>query len=209
MLNTQANSEQNEKAGAHSTGRSSAFNQMLWAGYTLAIAVSISPWFLAIRAPLWLDETGSYWPISAGFSQIWPRTFSSMSFIAYSYILWFWTKLFGNSEIALRALSVLAMLGAVYLLYLAARELFERDIAFIAAVIFCLHQIVVFASIDVRPYAFAALATNRRNQSPGVRAANLGECPTVTDAEGFLRGNTSLRTIIDIWTGSSKQRREN
>jgi hypothetical protein len=52
------------------------------------------------------------------------------------------------------------MLGAVYLLYLAARELFERDIAFIAAVIFCLHQIVVFASIDVRPYAFGALATN-------------------------------------------------
>ena len=52
------------------------------------------------------------------------------------------------------------MLGAVYLLYRAALELFDRDIAIIAAVLFCLHPITVFASIDVRPYAFAALAIN-------------------------------------------------
>jgi hypothetical protein len=52
------------------------------------------------------------------------------------------------------------MLGAAYLLYLAARELFDRDIAIIATVIFCLHPIVVFTSTAVRPYAFAALATN-------------------------------------------------
>jgi hypothetical protein len=52
------------------------------------------------------------------------------------------------------------MLGAVYLLYLAARELFERDVAFISVIVFCLHPIVAFESIDIRPYAFAALATN-------------------------------------------------
>jgi hypothetical protein len=52
------------------------------------------------------------------------------------------------------------MLGAVYLLYRAARELFDRDVALIAAIVFCLHPIIIFASIDIRPYAFAALAVN-------------------------------------------------
>ena len=52
------------------------------------------------------------------------------------------------------------MLAAVYLLYLVAHQLFERDIALIAAIVFCLHPIVMYESIDARPYAFAALATN-------------------------------------------------
>jgi hypothetical protein len=132
--------------------------RVFFALYSLALAASISIWFIAIRAPLWLDETGSYWQISGGFSKILSRQL--ISFPAYSYILWLSTKIIGSSEIALRVPSILAMLGAVYLLYLAARELFERDVAFIAVIVFCLHPIVIFESIDIRPYAFAALATN-------------------------------------------------
>ena len=117
---------------------------------------SLSLWFLAIRAPLWLDETSSYWQISAGFGQIMSRRGGLSP--AYSYILWLATKIAGTSEIALRIPSILAMLGAVYLLYRAARELFDRDVAIVTAVVFCMHPVVIFASIDVRPYAFAALA---------------------------------------------------
>lgn len=131
---------------------------MFYALYGLALAVSISIWFIAVRTPLWEDETGSYWQINAGFSGIWSR--QGICPPAYSYILWFFTKLIGTSEIALRIPSILAMLAAAYLLYLAALELFERPIAIIAAVIFCLNPFVIFASIDVRPYAFAVLAAN-------------------------------------------------
>jgi len=127
--------------------------------YFLLLAVSISVWFIAIRAPLWLDETGSYEGIKDGFAGILAQM-GSLSFHPYPFILWLSSKMIGTSEIALRVPSILAMLGAVYLLYLAACELFERDIAIIAAIIFCLHPIVVFASIDVRPYAFTVLATN-------------------------------------------------
>jgi mannosyltransferase len=126
--------------------------------YALALLASIAVWFLAIRAPLWLDETGSFQQISAGFSHIPSR--QGLSFPAYSYILWLCTKVLGTSEIALRVPEILAMLGAVYLLYLAAQQLFDRDVAIIAAIVFCLHPITVFTAIDVRPYAFAALATN-------------------------------------------------
>ena len=127
--------------------------------YPLALAVSISVWFIGIHDPLWLDETGSYWQISKGFSGILSRQ-GDLSFPAYSYILWFSTKIIGTSEIALRIPSILAMLGAVYLLYLAARELFERGAAFVAAIVFCSNFIVIFESIDIRPYAFAVLVTN-------------------------------------------------
>jgi hypothetical protein len=125
--------------------------------YVVCLAVSISIWFIAIRAPLWLDETVSIFLIKGGFAgimsrQVWPDA------PAYSCILWLWTKMTGRGEVTLRVLSVLVMLGAVYLLYRAALELFDRDVALIAAIIFCLHPIVIFASIDIRPYAFAVLA---------------------------------------------------
>jgi mannosyltransferase len=126
--------------------------------YALPLAASIAVWFIAIRAPLWQDETGSYWQISAGFSQIWPRQY--LSFPAYSYILWLATKVLGTSEIALRIPSVIAMLGAVYLLYRAAREILDREAALITLVVFCTNPIIVFAAVDIRPYAFAALIIN-------------------------------------------------
>lgn len=145
--------------GLHVSRSRFAWGRIVYVLYALALTVSISTWFTAIRAPLWLDETGSFWVIDRGFWQILPRQ-GTISFPAYYYILWAWTKLFGTSEIAMRFLSVVAMLGAVYLLYLAARELFERDVALIAAVVFCLHPVVIFAAVDIRPYAFAVLATN-------------------------------------------------
>lgn len=134
-------------------------DRVLYAVYGLVLAVSISVWFVAIRSPLWLDETVSYFLIKGGFREImsrqgWPTV------PAHSYILWLWTKFAGTSEIALRIPEILAMLGAVYLLYRAARELFGKDLALIAVILFCVHPIVIFAAIDVRPYAFGVLAIN-------------------------------------------------
>jgi 4-amino-4-deoxy-L-arabinose transferase-like glycosyltransferase len=125
----------------------------------LALAVCVCTWFVAVRAPLWLDETVSFFLIKGGFAgimsrQAWPDA------PAYSYLLWLWTKVLGTAEITLRISSILPMVGAVYVLYCSARRLFEWDLAIIATIIFCLHPIIVFASIDVRPYAFAALAIN-------------------------------------------------
>ena len=128
-----------------------------YAIYAVALGVSISTWFIALRAPLWLDETLSFFVIKGGFSEILPRQ-GWPGVPAYPYLLWLWVKMAGTGEIALRISSVLTMLGAVYLLYRSARELFEWDVAVIAAVVFCLHPVIVSESIDVRPYACAALA---------------------------------------------------
>ncbi len=128
--------------------------------YALATLVAISFWFLAVRAPLWLDETVSYWSISGGFRQIWARSVEINSFPAYFYILWLTNAIFGGKEIVLRIPSILAMLAASYAFYRCARELFARDIALVATVVFILDGRVGFAAIDIRPYAFALLITN-------------------------------------------------
>lgn len=140
--------------------RSGGGNAWVKAGYALALIASVGVWFIALPSPLWLDETGSYWEIKDGFLRLWTRDFASLSFPAYTSILWLATKALGTSEIALRIPSVLAMLGAAYLLYLIAREFFDREIAVVALVIFCVNPVVIFTAIDARPYAFAILATN-------------------------------------------------
>jgi len=133
---------------------------MLAVVYGAALLVSLSIWFLALRAPLWTDETLSYWQIAGGFKQIWSRSIQGNSFAAYAYILWLTKTLFGDKELVLRIPSILAMLAAVYVFYRCARELFAWDVSLIATLLFVLPRGIAFAAIDVRPYPFALLVTN-------------------------------------------------
>jgi Dolichyl-phosphate-mannose-protein mannosyltransferase len=128
--------------------------------YPVALLGSLSIWPVALRAPLWVDETLAYWQISGGFWKIWSRSAQMPSSFAFLYILWLAKSVLGSQEIALRIPSVLAMLAAAYCLFRAAQELFDREIAFIVCILFCLHADVVFAATDARPYAFALLMTN-------------------------------------------------
>src|SRR5271166_5442444 len=128
--------------------------------YPVALVASFSIWFLAIRAPLWLDETLAYWQVSGGFAKVWSRSALMPSSIGYLYTLWFAKSILGSSEIALKIPSTLAMLGAVYFLFRAARQLFDLEFAFLSCIFFALEYNVVFAATDARPYAFALLATN-------------------------------------------------
>jgi hypothetical protein len=78
-----------------SSARARIYHRVLYALYALSLAVSVSLWFVAIRAPLWLDETVSYFWINGGFPQLisrqgWPAV------PAYSFVLWLWTKVVGT-----------------------------------------------------------------------------------------------------------------
>jgi dolichyl-phosphate-mannose-protein mannosyltransferase len=128
--------------------------------YPVALLASLSIWFLAIRAPLWLDETLAYWQVSGGFGKVWSRSALMPSSIGYLYTLWFAKSILGSQEIALKIPSTLAMLGAVYFLFRIARELYDQETAYLASIFFALTYNVVFAATDARPYAFALLASN-------------------------------------------------
>jgi hypothetical protein len=128
--------------------------------YPVSLLASLSLWFLAIRAPLWLDETLAYWQVSGGFAKVWSRSALMPSSIGYLYTLWFAKSILGSHEIALKIPSTLAMLGAVYFLFRSACELFDQETAFLTSIFFALTYNVVFAATDARPYAFALLASN-------------------------------------------------
>jgi mannosyltransferase len=143
---------------AGGTGAKVFLERPLRAVSAMALLAAVSVWFLAIRSPLWQDETSSYWQISAGFWRIMARR-GQVSAV-YPYILWLATRIVGTSEVGLRIPSVLAMLTAVYVLYCAAKELFGLEVALVTVVIFSMHPLVVFSSIDARPYALGILAIN-------------------------------------------------
>lgn len=128
--------------------------------YPLALLASLSIWLLAIRAPLWLDETLSYWQVSGGLGKVWSRSAQMPSSIGYLYTLWLTKSIFGSSEIALKIPSTLATLGAVYFLFRLARELLDQETAYLACIFFALTPNIVFAATDARPYAFGLLAVN-------------------------------------------------
>ena len=128
--------------------------------YPVALLASLSIWLLALRAPLWLDETLTYWHVSGGVWEIWDRSQQMPSSIGYLYILWFTKSILGSHAIALKIPSILAMLSAAYFLFRIARELFDQEIAFLTCILFCVEPNVAFAATDALPYAFALLATN-------------------------------------------------
>lgn len=181
--------------------------------YGFALLAATALWFVAVRAPLSEDEAGTFRQIDAGFSQIWVR--QGISFPAYTWILWLSAKLLGTSEVALRVPSVLAMLAAAYLLGRIAREIFDRELALIATVLFCANPYVVFASIDVRPYAFAVLVVNaailtalRLRRSPSVwLAALFGLLAALVVWFHYLFGVILPALVIVFWVVRREQRR--
>src|SRR5579863_9425220 len=76
--------------------------------YPAALLASLSIWFLALRAPLWLDETLAYWQVSGGLAKVWTRSQLMPSSVGYLYILWFAKSILGSSEMALKIPSLLA-----------------------------------------------------------------------------------------------------
>ncbi|HLZ42772.1 MAG TPA: glycosyltransferase family 39 protein [Candidatus Sulfotelmatobacter sp.] len=148
-----------DRVVCNTAGRKRNYEALIVAVYGLAMLASFAVWLLAIRAPLWLDETGSYWTIAGGFRQIWARSLALNSFPAYYYVLWLTDLIFGSREIVLRIPSLVAMTASAYMVYRCAREWFARDVALIAVLLFMLDRRIVFEAIDVRPYAFALLVT--------------------------------------------------
>ncbi len=117
-----------------------------------------------ISRPIWYDEAfailfaekglgqmlfGTLAPTGAGSADIHP--------LGYYTLLWGWMKLFGESLIATRLLSIFAGLASVYLIYLISRELFDSKTAQTAMLISVFMPFQVHYAQEIRMYAFLAM----------------------------------------------------
>lgn len=76
--------------------------------------------------------------------------------IVYISTLYFWMKLWGNSNVALRSLSILFSGLAVLMTYFLALELFEdKNIGFWSAIVLSFHELAVQYSQEARAYSMA------------------------------------------------------
>jgi hypothetical protein len=120
----------------------------------LGLAIRLS----SIRTSLWLDEFSTLWAVEAGFGDVLRRVPTVMGQSPFYYVFaWASIHLFGESEVALRLPSLLAVAGASVAIGYAARELGGRAAAAWAAGLFWLSYTAIWDSLDARPYGLALL----------------------------------------------------
>lgn len=102
---------------------------------------------------LWYDEAYSVRMVRMSVSEIIRFTITDVHPPLYFLFLHFWTKLFGESETAVRMLSVLFSALTVFVFYQLALKLFNSRVAFFAALLLTLSPLHVFFAQETRMYS--------------------------------------------------------
>jgi 4-amino-4-deoxy-L-arabinose transferase-like glycosyltransferase len=108
---------------------------------------------------LWLDEALSAWTVSGGISDTWNRAtrFQTQSPLFYL-IEWGVVRVFGSSEVSLRAVSIVAALASLWVVAVLAWRLSGKLCVGVYAAGFLLGcDVFQIGSITARPYALATL----------------------------------------------------
>jgi 4-amino-4-deoxy-L-arabinose transferase-like glycosyltransferase len=102
---------------------------------------------------LWFDEVFSIRAARLSLSEIISLTSGDVHPPLYYLLLHFWMKLFGETEVAVRMLSVCFSVLAVFVVYQLALKLFNQRAAFFAALFTALSPLHVFYAQETRMYA--------------------------------------------------------
>ncbi len=119
----------------------------------VVLILAVSGWVPHLSNSLLLDETLTAWVVGDGFSDVLDRTLRYQPQPAYNFFMWFWTRLAGTSEIALRIPSLLAALAACVALARLGSELTgDRETGLLAAIVLATSWNLYRESIDARSY---------------------------------------------------------
>jgi len=152
-----------------------------WLGAAVAVAVAfgLGLYHLSSRS-LWGDEAFSVTLARKPAGEFWHVVATSQANMSLYYVLLRgWIKL-GDGEGAVRALSLLAGVLAVAVLYVAAERLFDRWVASLAALLLAVNAFFLRYAQEARSYALAMLLTAvatllflRLEERPGTRRLGL------------------------------------
>jgi hypothetical protein len=131
-----------------------------WIGVFLALGIIFRATGLTVQS-LWIDEVESViivdQPIPESLSVLFATMGNDASQPLYFVFLHFWTKLFGTSELALRSLSALSSIGAMFVFYYWARLLETPRVAVVATMLFAVSSFVIWYAQEARPYSLTLL----------------------------------------------------
>ncbi len=121
----------------------------------LLICSARSPW----SGGLWLDETLSAWTVSGGLIDVWDRAISFQTQSPLFYLIeWSVVSVFGSSEVSLRAVSIIAALGSLWVVAILAWRLSgQRTVGMYASGFLLGCDVFQIGSITARPYALATV----------------------------------------------------
>ena len=113
--------------------------------------------------PIWYDEAFALLFSSKGPAEMLYGTLTATSGgasdihpLGYYTLLWLWMKVFGQSLVATRGLSILAGMATIVFAYRLAAELFDEKTAQTAAILIGLSPFHIHYSQEIRMYAFLA-----------------------------------------------------
>ena len=123
--------------------------------FVLLIILAAGLRLLYINTSFWYDEACSWFTASKAFPMGIIDNLLHLDLQhtpLYFFILHFWMKIFGDSEVAIRSLSVIFAIGTVPLVYTAAKKLTSVKNAIIAVLLAAVSPILVFFSTEARMY---------------------------------------------------------
>lgn len=108
---------------------------------------------------IWFDEAFSYLVAKQDISSLLLAIVADNHPPFYFLVLHFWMLMFGSNETTLRLLSLLIGIGAIYVCFLLAKNLFNKKIAVYSATFFALSPLMIYYSIEVRMHILFVLLT--------------------------------------------------
>jgi uncharacterized membrane protein len=112
---------------------------------------------ISLNQSLWLDEATSALVAKMSLNNIFTKFLPGDFHPPFYYlVLKFWTGLFGFSEISLRIPSIIFGLGTIYITYLIAKKLFDKQIGLISAILLATSGLAIYYSQEARMYSLAA-----------------------------------------------------
>lgn len=129
----------------------------IWSVFLLVV-ITIGLRLLFVQNDFWYDEACSWFTASQSF----PLgiidnllTLDLQHTPLYFFILHFWMKLFGDSEVAIRSLSLIFGVATVPIVYFIVNKLSNKTNAIMAVCIAAVTPMLVFFSVEARMYSMA------------------------------------------------------
>lgn len=161
---------------------------MLGGGLTAFAAVTLGN---ISRWSVWFDEAFGIYLIRFSYADVAKYTATDVHPPLYYWLLKLWQSLFGSSEVALRSLSMIAIMVAMVLLVLFVRRYFGRLAAGVSVAMMALTPLMVRYGEEARMYGVALLIV----VSATILLARLSERPSL---RGYIY--YGLLVALGMWT---------